>query len=84
MYPFRTKKNSLIFHFLRYRKAFVNFSTQNCMGFSKLSTIFILDNQEDDNLQRNNWDMFCGTSCMVYRLQTISLIVLSWVGKTAN
>ena len=36
--------------FLGIETVFYNFSTQNCMGFSKMSTISILGYQEDDNL----------------------------------
>ena len=28
-----------------------------------MTAIFILGNQEDDNLQKNKWGLFCGTPC---------------------
>ena len=42
------KNHLYLSQFLRYRNDFVHFSTQNFMGFQKMSIIFILDFQEDE------------------------------------
>ena len=46
------------------------------MGFSKMSTISIQNYQEDDNLQKTKWGMFCGTPCRIKVVNQLIMITM--------